>query len=193
MHVRRKFFEAVDAPKDLREAVLRAIRHIFRYDKFARRHPSGGDELVLAVRREKIAPLIDWLFARTSSALTGGEVLPASAFAGAIGYMHILGNALRTFLADARLRPDNGESERALRPLAIGRNNAELDIMLSKGPLGAHRGAGLALLVGLCPWHNQRPSRNARSASGGEYRTGRQVGSSSAASARSFIARSAST
>ena len=146
MHVRRKFFEAVDAPKDLREAVLRAIRHIFRYDKFARRHPSGGDELVLAVRREKIAPLIDWLFARTSSALTGGEVLPASAFAGAIGYMHILGNALRTFLADARLRPDNGESERALRPLAIGRKN-----WLFAGSKGGGDATGILLsLVQTC-------------------------------------------
>jgi transposase len=146
MHVRRKFFEAVDAPKDLREAVLRAIRHIFRYDKFARRHPTGGDELVLTVRREKIAPLIDWLFARTARALMGGEVLPASAFAGAIGYMHNLANALRTFLADARLRPDNGESERALRPLAIGRKN-----WLFAGSKGGGDATGILLsLVQTC-------------------------------------------
>ena len=123
MHVRRKFFEALDAPVALREEVLRAIRHMYRYEKFARTHPTGGEALVLAVRREKIAPLIDWLFARTSRALREGEVLPASAFAGAIGYMHRLGDALRTFLTDARLRPDNGASERALRPLAIGRKN----------------------------------------------------------------------
>jgi len=50
-------------------------------------------------------------------------VLPASAFGKAIAYMHNLGDALRTFLRDPRLRPDNGESERAIRPLAIGRKN----------------------------------------------------------------------
>ena len=33
------------------------------------------------------------------------------------------GTALRTFLQDPQLRPDNGESERAIRPLAIGRRN----------------------------------------------------------------------
>jgi transposase len=146
MHVRRKFREAVDAPKDLRESVLRAIRNIFRYDKFARRHPTGGDELVLAVRREKIAPLIDWLFARTARALLDGEVLPRSAFAAAIGYMHNLGGALRTFLGDARLRPDNGESERALRPLAIGRKN-----WLFAGSKGGGDATGILLsLVQTC-------------------------------------------
>ena len=146
MHVRRKFFEALDAPVELRESVLRAIRNIYRYEKFARRHPTGGDDLVLAVRREKVAPLIDWLFTRTSRALLEGEVLPASAFAGAIGYMHNLGAALRTFLTDVRLRPDNGESERALRPLAIGRKN-----WLFAGSKGGGDATGILLsLVQTC-------------------------------------------
>jgi hypothetical protein len=146
MHVRRKFFEATDAPADLREEVLRAIRHMYRYEKFARTHPTGGDDLLLAVRREKIAPLIDWLFARTQRALLEGEVLPASAFARAIGYMHNLGEALRTFLPDPRLRPDNGESERALRPLAIGRKN-----WLFAGSKGGGDATGILLsLVQTC-------------------------------------------
>ena len=41
----------------------------------------------------------------------------------AIGYLLARGDALRTFLTDARLKPDNGESERAIRPLTIGRKN----------------------------------------------------------------------
>ena len=123
MHVRRKFFEATDAPTGLREEILEGIRRLFRYERFARSFSGGPDELVMAVRREKIAPLIDRLFARTGKALLGGEVLPASAFGKAIAYMHNLGDALRTFLRDPRLRPDNGESERAIRPLAIGRKN----------------------------------------------------------------------
>ena len=123
MHVRRKYVEAEDAPPELREDVLRAIRCLFRYDRFARKHPSSSDELILRVRREKIAPIIDWLFSRTARALAEGDVLPKSAFAGAIGYMHNRGDALRTFLGHPQLMPDNGESERAIRPLAIGRKN----------------------------------------------------------------------
>jgi transposase len=123
MHVRRKYVDARDAPVQLRDSVLRAIRHIFRYDRFARNHPDNSDELILAVRHEKIAPLIDWLFARTARALKEGEVLPGSAFAAAIGYMHGLDEALRTFLNHPQLMPDNGQSERAIRPLAIGRRN----------------------------------------------------------------------
>ena len=146
MHVRRKFFEALDAPQALRQSVLTAIRRLFRYDRFARHHPDGGEALVLGVRREKIAPLIDWLFARTARALREGEVLPASAFAGAIAYLHGLGDALRTFLVDARLLPDNGASERALRPLAIGRKN-----WLFAGSKGGGDATGILLsLVQTC-------------------------------------------
>jgi len=45
--------------EDRRESVLRAIRHLYRYESFARNHPTGGDGLLLAVRREKTAPLLD--------------------------------------------------------------------------------------------------------------------------------------
>jgi transposase len=120
MHVRRKFLEAVDAPCELREEILRLIRMIYRYERVLRGKP---DEIVVAVRRERTAAIIDRIFERTRDALTDGEILPGSAFAAAIGYMHNLGDTLRTFLGDARLRPDNGESERAIRPLAIGRKN----------------------------------------------------------------------
>jgi hypothetical protein len=120
MHVRRKFLKAVDAPHELREEILRLIRMIYRYERVLRGKP---DETVVAVRRERTAAIIDRIFERTRDALTDGEILPGSAFAAAIGYMHNLGDTLRTFLGDARLRPDNGESERAIRPLAIGRKN----------------------------------------------------------------------
>ncbi len=120
MHVRRKFVEAEDAPAELRDCVLRTIRNIYRYERLARKH---GEDLLMAVRREKIGPLIELLFGRTAAALKNGEVLPKSAFAAAIGYMQNLGDTLKTFLENPHLRPDNGESERALRPLAIGRKN----------------------------------------------------------------------
>lgn len=120
MHVRRKFVEAEDAPVELRREVLQMIRRLYRYERFGR---GKDNNVLLTVRQEKIGPLIDRLFARCTRAVADGEVLPKSAFARAVGYLQGRGDALRTFLADARLRPDNGESERAVRPLAIGRKN----------------------------------------------------------------------
>ena len=120
MHVRRKFVEADDAPASLRNDVLRAIRNLYRYEQFIRER---SHQVILAVRKEKIEPLIDGLFSRTATALTKGEVLPSSSFAKALGYMHNLGDALKTFIGNPYLKPDNGLSERAIRPLTIGRKN----------------------------------------------------------------------
>jgi transposase len=120
MHVRRKFFEATDAPPELRAEILRLIRNLYRYERVIAGHTA---EIVLAVRRQRIGPLIDRIFARCAAILRDGLVLPRSAFAGAIGYMQSLGVALKRFLDHPDLRPDNGASERAIRPLAIGRKN----------------------------------------------------------------------
>jgi hypothetical protein len=78
---------------------------------------------VLAVRQKHEAPLVEAILARGREALTKNEILPSSEFAKAIAYMLNLGDAVKTFLSDPRLKPDNGESERALRPVAIGRKN----------------------------------------------------------------------
>ena len=120
MHVRRKFTEAMDAPAPLRRSVLAAIRLMYRYERNLR---DAAPEKLLAMRQQKIAPLIELVFDRTAASLKTGEVLPKSAFAEAIGYMHNLGPALKRFLDNPLLEPDNGASERALRPLTIGRRN----------------------------------------------------------------------
>lgn len=120
MHVRRKFVEADDAPVSLRSEVIRTIRNLYRYERFIQ---NRSNEVILAVRKEKIEPLIDEIFTRTASALAQHEVLPNSAFAKAITYMHNLGDALKTFTSNPYLKPDNGQSERAIRPLTIGRKN----------------------------------------------------------------------
>ncbi len=124
MHVRRKFFEAEDAPTEVRKLVLRKIRNIYRYERAIKKlDRETKADLILKVRDEKIRPLIDDLFTMTAAALTQGLVMPKSSFAGAITYMHNLGQALKNFLDNPYLKPDNGESERALRPITIGRKN----------------------------------------------------------------------
>ncbi len=55
--------------------------------------------------------------------LADSEVMFKSAFAEAITYMHNRGDALKTFLNNPWLHPDNGESDRVLRPISVGRKN----------------------------------------------------------------------
>lgn len=124
MHVRRKFVEADDAPVELRKEVLRLIRNIYRYERAIKKLDRETQaDIILRVRAEKIRPLIDKLFDRTGKALANGEVMLKSSFSDAVGYMHNLGKALYTFLDNPYLEPDNGESERAIRPFTIGRKN----------------------------------------------------------------------
>jgi len=130
MHVRRKFYEAEDAPPELREEILRHIRHIYLYERFIAKKTkamdmdrAAADAFTLELRKQRIAPLIDRIFERCNKAIADVEVLPKSNFASAIGYLMNRGAALKTFLQNPHLSPDNGESERALRPLTIGRKN----------------------------------------------------------------------
>jgi transposase len=124
MHIRRKYYDSKDAPTKLRLGVLRKIRNIYRYERIINnldREKQGA--VILRIRREKIEPIIDELLRLTTRALADGEVMCESGFAGAISYMHNRGDALKTFLNNPWLNPDNGESERALRPVSIGRKN----------------------------------------------------------------------
>ena len=124
MHVRRKFFEAEDVEPELRRQVLRLIRNIYRYERVLKKYDREKQaDFILKIRREKIGPIIDALFTLTAKALTDGRVMLKSNFANAISYMHNLGNALKSFLDNPYLQPDNGTSERALRPITIGRDN----------------------------------------------------------------------
>lgn len=120
MHIRRKFFDAEDAPPALRLLFLDDIRRLYRWERVA---SWFGRTTVLAVRQKHIAPLINGMIQRAQDARAGGSLLPSSRFAAAVNYLLNLGNAVKTFLQDPRLKPDNGESERAIRPLAIGRKN----------------------------------------------------------------------
>lgn len=116
MHYRRKYFEAEDVNPEFRKQILRHIRNIYRYERALKKYDREKDaEFILKIRREKIGPIIDELFSMTSQALAQGQVMLKSAFAKAITYMHNLGGALKTFLDNPYLEPDNGTSERALR------------------------------------------------------------------------------
>ena len=121
MHVRRKFIEAEDAVPAFRRETLRLIRNIYRYERIGKKlDPEKRHEL----RESKVKPMVDSFFGTIEEqAKNGPYMLPQSNIAKAINYTLKLKTALQTFLQNPMLEPDNGESERSIRPMTIGRKN----------------------------------------------------------------------
>ncbi len=122
MHVRRKFFEALDGPVEFRDNILKLIRNLYRYEGVLAK---ADAQTRLKLRKEKVSPIIDQIFKSARDAIINGrpKILPKSKIQGAITYLLNQETALKTFLSDPLIKPDNGASERAIRPLAIGRKN----------------------------------------------------------------------
>jgi transposase len=75
----------------------------------------------LAVRQNEAVPLLNALRAWLTERLS--QVVPRSALATALGYMHAQWDALIRYAADGTLEIDNLTAERALRGIALGRKN----------------------------------------------------------------------
>jgi transposase len=118
-HARRKVWEAAVVTKEpaAREALLR-IRALFKLEEeWAHLAPKQRHE-----RRQRVSrPMLDEFFAWAEGVferVRGVRGPVATAF----GYAIRQRDALRRFLDDGRLRLENNASERALRPIAVGRN-----------------------------------------------------------------------
>lgn len=117
-HARRKAWEAATAAKDpaAREALLRMHKLFELEEHWADLPPSRRHEF-----RQRLArPIVDDFFAWAKSQyerLKGIRGLAANAF----GYAIRQEDALRRYLEDGRLRMTNNHSERAVRPIAVGR------------------------------------------------------------------------
>lgn len=119
-HVRRKFVEAEGGDPPLREEILKMIGQL--YDLERRGWESSPDER-LRLRQEEAIPIIDSLLAKVKARLETGSLLPKSKFREALGYTLSLAGYLRNYCRSHEGRIDNNVVERAIRPVAIGRNN----------------------------------------------------------------------
>ena len=118
-HARRKAWEAAIVTKEpaAREALFR-IQALFKLEEdWAHLAPKQRHE-----RRQRVTrPMLDDFFAWAEGVferVRGVRGPVATAF----GYAMRQRDALRRFLDDGRLRMENNASERALRPIAVGRN-----------------------------------------------------------------------
>ncbi|QDV34420.1 Transposase IS66 family protein [Tautonia plasticadhaerens] len=117
-HARRKFFDARTSDPERAHEALARIRLLYEVEAAGKGRDEAG---LLALRRERSVPLLDrlgtWLEEQAR------RVLPKSPIGGAIGYARSNWAALNRFTEAGFLSIDNNASERAVKPVAIGRKN----------------------------------------------------------------------
>jgi transposase len=124
MHARRYFVEA--EPSDPRAvealAFIRTLYAVEREVKEHREKPGGSftDADGVRLRRTRAGPILarfgGWIEVQRSAT-------PKSLFGQAVEYCRNQWASLVRYLDDARFAIDNGEAERAIRPIAVGRAN----------------------------------------------------------------------
>jgi transposase len=168
-HARRKFHEARRSDPARAEAAIAFIGRLYGVERLARdacehRLPELGpeptaaerwalhDPIVASWRARESVPILEGFSAWLEAQL--GSVLPRSPLGEAIAYARSNGKALTRYLEHPWLAPDNNASERAIRPIAVGRKN-----WLHLGSAAGGRTAAILLSVtqsarafGLEPW-----------------------------------------
>lgn len=150
MHVRRGFHDVRDQDPRAVDA-LAVIRTLYAVERQAKELKFDATA-VSAHRRAHARPILerfaDWLAEQQAVAL------PKSGFGQAVNYAVNQWPTLVRYVEDGRLAIDNGPAERAIRPLAVGRNNW----LFLGGDGGLHSAAVLLSITasarrhGLNPW-----------------------------------------
>jgi len=129
MHARRKFYEARTSDPVRSHLVLAWIVGLYQVEEDAKKarkkHPEWDDAAWHTyrydLRLERSKPIFDAIRAWLDAEQT--KVLPKSPLGEAIGYALNHWNALIRPLEAGFLEIDNGASERAMKPVALGRKN----------------------------------------------------------------------
>jgi transposase len=142
-HARRGFVETLEAG-DLRAAIpVELIRQLYAIERAAT--DAGEDHEARRERRQREAPPIIAALGRWM-ADTYNKEPPKSPLAKACYYAIARWEGLKRFLEDGRLPLDNTASERALRQVAVGRNN----YLFAGSDQGGERAAIAYTVVGTC-------------------------------------------
>jgi transposase len=129
MHARRKFYDARASDPVRSHLLLAWVVGLYEVEEDAKKarkkHPEWDDAAWYAyryeLRLERSRPILDAIGAWLESEQP--KVLPKSPIGEAIGYALNHRDALIRPLEAGFLEIDNGESERAMKPVAIGRKN----------------------------------------------------------------------
>jgi transposase len=147
-HARRGFFDARTTDPERAHGALARIRAIYAVEAAGKDLNEAGR---FTLRLERSKPLLErlgtWLEEQAR------KVLPKSPIGGAIGYARSNWAASNRYLEAGFLAIDNNASERAVKPVALGRNYAGPKIMRSRtirsSPLRSVLGSRGSLAGGL--------------------------------------------
>ena len=153
MHARRYFYDASQADPARPCEALAIIRELYKIEKKVKDLDSDAR---LALRQEKAVPLLDTMEEWIARQIR--DALPKSPLGKALTYADNQWAALRRYTKDGRLSMDNGRSERALRPIAVGRKNW----LFAGSDAGGQRAARLYTLIESCRRHRLDPFRYLR-------------------------------
>jgi transposase len=125
MHARRKFYEARTSDPPRSHQALAWISLLYDVERDAKKRQTADYEAFVAfrhdLRNERSRPIFDKLHAWLEAELP--KVLPKSPIGEAIQYALNHWEALKRPLEAGFLELDNGASERAFKPVALGRKN----------------------------------------------------------------------
>lgn len=141
-HARRPWWELYlstgRAPDSLAAQALRRIKGLYEIEAEIRGH---SPDLRREQRRARAGPLLKDMHGWLTSLLA--RVSAKSEIAQAVGYSLVRWTALTRYVEDGRIEIDNSAAERALRGVALGRNN----YLFMGSDAGGERAAAMYSLV----------------------------------------------
>jgi len=141
-HARRAIYEVWVAQKSpIAKAILDRIKALYALEAEIRGHPP---EVRHAARQTHAAPTLNDLKRYLETALS--SLSKKCALAKAIRYSLVRWPALSRYTTNGSLEIDNSAAERALRAVALGRNN----FLFAGSDAGGERAAGMYSLIGTC-------------------------------------------
>jgi len=150
MHARRYFVQAIEAGDVRAVPAIQQIRALYALEREAKDESLDADSRK-ALRERKARPLLaeleGWLAAMAPRAA------PKSPLGAAIGYAQNRWPALLRYLDDGRLEIDNGEVERIIRIVALGRRN----YLFAGSDSGAERAATAYTVLVTARLHELEP------------------------------------
>jgi transposase len=149
-HIRRGFFKAKKHNLELARYFLNETRIIYDIEAYCD-HKRVSDEERTIIRKHYVTPILDqvkrWVKENRSA------VTPDSPTGKAFTYAFNHWDLMYEYVEDGKLLPDNNGAERAIRPIALWRNNS----LFAGNENGAERAALFFSLLETCKLNNIDP------------------------------------
>ena len=150
-HVRRKFFDALEAnPHSIAKEMLDKIALLYALEKKMKEEQLSLADIALE-RQKKAAPILEEIYKWLE--LYKPQTAPKSLLGKAISYALSQWSTLTPYIKEGRLEIDNNRSERCIKSIVIGRKN----YLFMGSERGGQAAATLYSLIETCKQNNVDP------------------------------------